>query len=253
MTRQDDSRLYAERGGTGKRLVVLLHGLGATGAVWHRVTPLIEAHGCRWIAPDLRGHGASHPGGAFGIGNHAADIADLLADEDPATTLILGHSFGGAVGALMAGGLFGPLPARLVTLGTKLDWTPEEIANAHALARKPARIFETQAEARERFAKVSGLWGLVSPDAPEMARGVVAEGAGYRLAMDSRVFVVAGAAIDAIFAAVQAPMRVAAGAEDPMVSLAAMQRHDAGAVQLPGQPHNAHVTAPDAVVSLLFD
>ena len=52
--------LYAEEGGSGTDLLVLLHGLGATGAVW---APLLEIIGTRWrgrwFAPDLPGHGSS--------------------------------------------------------------------------------------------------------------------------------------------------------------------------------------------------
>lgn len=52
--------LYQDRGGTGARSVLLLHGLGATGAVWKGVRERIERNGRgEWIAPDLSGHGRS--------------------------------------------------------------------------------------------------------------------------------------------------------------------------------------------------
>jgi pimeloyl-ACP methyl ester carboxylesterase len=48
-----------------------------------------------------------------------------------------------------------------------------------------------------------------------------------------------------------APLRLAAGAGDPMVGLDAMRRVDPGAVLLEGVGHNAHWEAPDAVWSLV--
>lgn len=243
--------LHVERGGTGADLVVLLHGLGATGAVWHRLARAIEARGRRWIAPDLRGHGRSPSAGPFGFGLHAADVATLLRDEDPARVTLLGHSFGGVVGALLAGGLFGPLPARLETLGVKLTWSEADLAGARAAAQRPARLFATRDDAQERYARIAGLHGLVAPEAPEMAGGVTAVEGGYALAMNPGVFSAADASVPDLLRRVRVPLRMAAGAEDPMVTLAEMTAIDPAARLLPGQPHNAQITAPEAVLALL--
>lgn len=243
--------LYAERGGQGAGLVVLLHGLGATGAVWRGLAAGIEARGQRWIAPDFRGHGLSPAAGPFGFGVHAADLALLLAEEDPARITVLGHSFGGVIGALLAGGLFGPAPARLVTLGVKLHWSAEEIAGAQAMAARPGKVFATEAEAGERYAKVSGLYGLVAPGDPALAGGVRAVEGGFALSMAPGVFGAVGPSIEAIFRGVTTPLRMAAGSEDPMVTLAQMQAIDPGARLLDGLPHNAHVVAPERVLALL--
>ncbi|WP_417627650.1 alpha/beta fold hydrolase [Pararhodobacter aggregans] len=241
--------LYAERGGQGARLIVLLHGLGATGAVWQGMAAGIEARGHRWIAPDFRGHGHSPAEGPFGFGVHTADLARLLAEEDPSRTTLLGHSFGGVVGALLAGGLFGPVPSRLVTLGVKQVWSAEEVAGAQAMAARPGKVFATEAEAWERYGKVSGLQGLVAPGA--LARGVRAVEGGFALAMAPGVFGAVGPSIEAILRGVQVPLRMAAGSGDPMVTLAQMRGIDPGALLLDGLPHNAHVAAPERVLALL--
>lgn len=243
--------MHVERGGQGDRLAVLLHGLGATGAVWHGVARALARRGWRWMAPDLRGHGRSPHGGPFGYGMHAADLAGLLAAEDPGATVLLGHSFGGVVAALAASGLFGPVPARVVALGVKTDWSAAEVAQAQAQAGRPGRVFATRAEALDRYLKVSGLAGLIGPDAPEAEGGIRAQGEGWVLAMDPGVFGAVGPDVPAILAAVRCPLRLAAGAEDPMVSPATMRRLDPGAILLPGLPHNAHVANPEAVAALL--
>jgi len=244
--------LYVASGGSGARLVVLLHGLGATGAVWHGVTRQIEQRGWRWIAPDLRGHGRSASAGPFGLGNHAADIADLLAQEDPAQVTLFGHSFGGVVAGVLAGGLFGPVPSRLLTLAVKTDWGTEEIASLQALALRPARLFPTQPEAQERYMKLSGLAGLVAPDAPEAGGGTRPVPGGHALAMDPRVFLATGTAdVPTILAAARCPLHMAAGTADAMASPDTMRRLDPAARFLPDLPHNAHVADPAQIAALL--
>ncbi|GAB4258517.1 MAG: alpha/beta fold hydrolase [Pararhodobacter sp.] len=243
--------LWVARGGHGDRVAVLLHGLGATASVWAGVAAALEARGWRWIAPDLRGHGRSRGDGPFGFGNHAADIALLLDGVDPGAVTLLGHSFGGVVGALLCGGLFGPVPARLVTLGVKIDWTEDEIAGAQAMARRPVSWFDTEDDARARHAKLSGLAGLVAPGAPELDGGVRAESGRWRLAMAPGVFGAVGPSVEAILRASRAPLTIAAGAEDPMVSLETMRRISAEATALPGLPHNAHVAAPGTIAALV--
>lgn len=244
-------RLHVERGGAGPELVVLLHGLGATAAVWRGVADLVAARGRRWLAPDLRGHGRTGGPGPFGYGMQAADLAALLAPEDPGRVIVVGHSFGGVVAALTASGLFGPIPARVVALGVKTDWRESEVAGAQAMATRPARTFATRAEAMDRYLKVSGLSGLVGPDAPETYGGIRPQDDGWALAMDPGVYAAVGPDVPAILSACRAPLRLAAGADDPMASPATLRRIDPGAVLLPGLPHNAHVADPVAVAALL--
>lgn len=244
--------VWVARGGSGARLIVLLHGLGATASVWHGVTRQIEARGHRWLAPDLRGHGRSASDGPFGLGNHAADIAGLLAVEAMAQVTVLGHSFGGVVAALLASGLFGPVPAQVQTLAVKTDWGADEIAGLQAMAHRPARLFASQTEAQERYMKLAGLTGLIDADAPEAEGGTRVTPGGHALAMDPRVFCAIGTAdVPGLVAAARCPLRMAAGTADAMASPDTMRRLDPGARFLPGLPHNAHVADPERVAALL--
>jgi len=48
------------RAAAGEPVLLLLHGLGATGDVWHAWRPLLTRRWPgRWLAPDLPGHGGS--------------------------------------------------------------------------------------------------------------------------------------------------------------------------------------------------
>jgi pimeloyl-ACP methyl ester carboxylesterase len=54
------TELYVRRGGGGESVLLLLHGLGATGDVWRGWEPLLARRWPgRWLAPDLPGHGRS--------------------------------------------------------------------------------------------------------------------------------------------------------------------------------------------------
>ena len=81
--------IWVARGGSGDRLLVLLHGMGANASVWERLLPLIErSWRGRWLAPDLRGHGRSAPDGPYGFGVHAADVAGVIEAEPPGAVFV---------------------------------------------------------------------------------------------------------------------------------------------------------------------
>ena len=89
-------RFKYRRAGEGP-LVVLLHGIAGSSAVWRNIIPRLSEH-YTVIAPDLLGHGASaKPKGDYSLGAYANMIRDLLeALEQPPGTIV-GHSLGGGV------------------------------------------------------------------------------------------------------------------------------------------------------------
>jgi pimeloyl-ACP methyl ester carboxylesterase len=168
----------------------------------------------------------------------------LIAQESH-KVFVVGHSFGGVVGAMLATGWFGPRVSKLFAFGVKLKWSAEEIAKSRELAVKPARIFQSRAEAIERYLKTAGLFGLVSPDSEDAAIGVVEVSGGYQVRMDPRVFGAVGPSIHAIFSQVTVPFRLAAGANDPMVNAEDMSRIDRSARVFVGAGHNVHCEQPE--------
>ena len=246
------SGIVHRSGGSGDELLLLLHGLGATGAVWDRMLPLVEASWPgSWAVPDLRGHGRSPAEPPYGYAVHAADVAALVAGAGATRVTALGHSFGGVVGAVLAGGWYGVQVSRVVAVGVKIDWTDDEVARARSLAARPPQVFATAAEAAERHLRLAGLTGLVSPEDPVALAGVRAADGGFAVALDPRAFGAVGPPVEEVLSRAVAPLRLAAGAGDPMVGLDAMRRVDPGAVLLEGVGHNAHWEAPDAVWSLV--
>ncbi|HYH31473.1 MAG TPA: alpha/beta hydrolase [Pseudonocardia sp.] len=239
------SDLRVRHGGEGGRsgpVVLLLHGLGATSEVWDGVAAAMPGP---WVAPDLPGHGGSAPLPAYTFPAVAEAVADLV---DPAGTVILGHSFGGVVGLQLAGR---PGVRAVVGLGIKVAWTPEELARAAAVAaREPAR-FATREEAVARHLRLSGLDGLVPPDAPAATAGVVEEAGSWHPALDPRAFGVGDPQVGALLAAAPVPVVLARGEHDAMVGREQLRALDPDAVDLLGLGHNAHVEDPAAVAELL--
>jgi pimeloyl-ACP methyl ester carboxylesterase len=154
-------------GGTGDSLLLLLHGLGATAAVWRQLLPLVQdSWDGRWAAPDLRGHGLSVAEPPYGYAVHAADIAELAAELSASRVTVLGHSFGGVVGAVLGGGWYGVEVARVAAVGVKIDWTDDEVARARAMSARPPQVFVSAAEAADRHLRLAGLRELVDPADP---------------------------------------------------------------------------------------
>ncbi len=239
-------------GGSGDHLLLLLHGLGATGAVWDRLLPLVErSWPGAWAVPDLRGHGRSLAEPPYGYAVHAADVASLVAGSGAERVTVLGHSFGGVVGAVLAGGWYGVQVERVVAVGVKIDWTDDEVARARSLAARPPQVFATAAEAADRHLRLAGLTGLVDPSSAVAAAGVREVDGGFVAALDPRAFGAVGPSVEEVLSRAVAPLRLAAGARDPMVGLDAMRRVDPEAVLIEGAGHNAHWEAPEEVWSLV--
>jgi pimeloyl-ACP methyl ester carboxylesterase len=236
-------KLEADRGGEGSRLLVLLHGLGATRKVWTKFIAANRWTG-RWIAPDLRGHGASAHAEDYSVNAHADDVAELVRGAEE--IVVLGHSMGGVVALALASGAFGISPARVFGLGIKVHWNDDEIAGMRKMAATPARLFESCDDAVARYLKVSGLAGLVAPDTPEALSGVAQSGDGLRLAYDPATASIGPPPMEALMANAKAPIHLACGTTDVMVSREQLAVYDRDAHQI-AAGHNAMVENPSAV------
>src|SRR4051794_27333525 len=129
--------LAADRGGAGRSLLVLLHGLGATRQVWGPLLgEVCRDWNGRWIAVDLPGHGLSGVLRDYSPGAQANAVATLLRAEPPFDELIVvGHSLGAVIALALASGWFGVRPDRVLGLGLKSVWSDAELAS---LARRAA-------------------------------------------------------------------------------------------------------------------
>jgi pimeloyl-ACP methyl ester carboxylesterase len=82
--------------------VLLLHGLGSSGADWELVAPLFTKDH-RVLMPDLRGHGQTEkPPGEYPVAQHARDVAALLDALHLKNVYVIGLSMGGMVAFQLA-------------------------------------------------------------------------------------------------------------------------------------------------------
>jgi len=242
--------MYVEQGGEGPDLLLMLHGMGATGAVW---SPLCEGAGSRWpgrwVIVDLPGHGRSDGQDVYAIGQTAATVARaILPQIDPAGRLVvLGHSLGGVIGLALATGWFGVTPHQVFGAGIKIAWNDDELRRMETLASQPAKIFSTEEEAWGRYLKVSGLAGIADAAAPVAARGIRRSAEGWRLAMDPRAHAVGKPPLSELVALARCPVHLGRGRDDALVTLDQMRALDPDASELGPHGHNVMVEAPARV------
>ncbi len=94
--------LHYSRTGGDKPVLILLHGLAASGACWTEVAHLL-GNDFDLIMPDARGHGRSTvPVSGYGYPDHANDVIGLIHSLKLSSTILLGHSMGGMTSALAA-------------------------------------------------------------------------------------------------------------------------------------------------------
>jgi pimeloyl-ACP methyl ester carboxylesterase len=236
--------------GNGNPVLLLVHGLGATGDVWEHWRPLLtERWPGRWLAPDLPGHGRSATLHRYSFGAIAANLAERVDANEQ--VVVLGHSLGGVVGLALASGWFGVSVDTVIGLGIKVTWTVDELEKAQALAARPVTWFSSRAEAAARYLRVSGLTGLLGVEDAAVVAGLRQEQGQWRLAMDPPVFAVGAPDMTGLLAASRARVVLARGEHDQMVTHDQLAEHHSTAVTLAGIGHNAHVEDPQAVIRLL--
>lgn len=238
--------VYLARHGSGDPVLLLLHGLGATGSVWDGLVSTLRG---RWpgevLVPDLPGHDRSAPLANYSFGGLTAAIGSVLEPGRP--VVVLGHSLGGVLGLTLGSGWFGVPVSAVCGLGIKVRWSPDELARAASLAKKPAKTFGTREEAMDRALRMAGLQGLV----PALDAGVVAVDGGWRPALDGAAFGVGAPDLPGLLAACRATVILASGEADPMSPPAHLRELRPDAIELAGAGHNAHVEDPPALWPLL--
>jgi pimeloyl-ACP methyl ester carboxylesterase len=237
--------MHVETLGTGDATIVLLHGMGATGAVWRRVVDELRP---RWqgriVVVDLPGHGASAPLERYTYDTVTEAVRDVLPLS--ATTIACGHSYGGAIAVRLGASC-------AIALGVKVTWSAEDLAGAASVAAKGVRWFETREEALDRYRKVSGLTGDVTDDERDLARGVAEVDGRWRLGHDPLSIAIGDPAMTAAVRAARGTVLLGRGASDPMVTDAELAALGGPTFVVAGAGHNAHVERPAEVARIVLD
>ena len=186
---------WREWGAENETPVIALHGWLDNAASFDTLAPLL--HGCRVIAPDLRGNGLSDhrgPEGSYNIWDDLPDLVALTGELGLSRYRVLGHSRGAAIGTLLAA-VEGESVSSLVLLDglaappfDPADTVPQLRAFAHDYgAREPRapRVFASIDEAIDARCRASGT----DPRAVAMLvpRSLEACEGGYRWRTDARL------------------------------------------------------------------
>lgn len=110
------------------RKILLLHGaLGCSGQ-FDNLSKALTNEGFTVYKLNFSGHGGQPFTKSFGIETFAAEVHDFLTENDLQNIPVFGYSMGGYV-AMWLAHVCPSLIGRIVTLGTKFDWSPDSAAH----------------------------------------------------------------------------------------------------------------------------
>jgi 3-oxoadipate enol-lactonase len=124
----------------GKQAVLLLHGLGATGASWELQLTALAGEGFRPLAPDMPGFGQSkYDGRGWSIRRIAAQIAESLVEFKTGPVHLVGLSMGGVVAQQLAFD-FPKLIKKIVLVSTFSVLRPDSLSGLLYFLKRIAAI-----------------------------------------------------------------------------------------------------------------
>lgn len=247
--------------GAGEPLV-LLHGLGASRRLWHRVAPLLAASDRRVLAPDLPGFGDSPPAGpGFDFAVVTDALARALRRRSRRPFDLLGSSLGGAV-ALRFASEYPELVRRLV-LAAPAGFSPRPRPVADVAGMLASPVLRLRRLAGEPLsvsptARRAILWGAVAEPqqlSPGDARLILSSSRratrlGPALAEVLRID------LRPLLGRLEVPLGVIWGERDRVVPIATLdvireQRPDVVAETIPGAAHIPQLERPEEFVAAL--
>ncbi len=181
-------RMHFTRTGVGASPLILLHGLTANGLCGSAIAHELEGE-YDVIMPDLRGHGkSSAPDYGYRYEDHANDVVGLINSLGISPAILIGHSMGGLVAAVIASHhpalIRGLILADPTFIGSKrqrevrdsdgadqhrrvLNWSLEEVMK-DLRTRHPHRSLSTvEMIARARLETRMSAFDVLTPPYPE--------------------------------------------------------------------------------------
>ncbi|AOW92253.1 alpha/beta hydrolase [Rhodococcus sp. WMMA185] len=143
--------------------ILALHGLTGHGRRWEAIADG-QLPDARWISPDLRGHGLSTWAPPWNLEAHVSSLIDTLDAHAHGPVLVVGHSFGGALGLHLARAVPDRITG-LVLLDPAIGLDPELMRTVADLTISSPDYTDVD-EARSE--KLDGAWGEVPRDALEI-------------------------------------------------------------------------------------
>ena len=160
-------------------MILCLHGALGTAAQFDTIRPYFPEN-IPVLAPTLPGHGNEVLDHAYSLSYFAAAVLDILDQAKITQTDIFGYSMGGYL-ALWLAWKHPTRVRRIVTLNTKLDWTPES-AERMGNMFDPEKIVSKVPQLAEALAKTHDDWRKVAQYSADFVQSL---GAGHGLPQEA--------------------------------------------------------------------
>ena len=160
-------------------MILCLHGALGTAAQFDPIIPYFPEN-LPIKVPTLPGHGNAVLDHAYSLPNFAAAVLDILDRERITQTDIFGYSMGGYL-ALWLAWKHPDRVRRIVTLNTKLDWTPESAARMSNMF-DPEKIVSKVPQLAESLAQTHDDWRKVAQYSADFVQSL---GAGHGLPQEA--------------------------------------------------------------------